>query len=165
MTMHATRWVDVAERLPTTEGKYIVETVGTHRLYAQKQRLEARFNPTASGGGFDVHNQRVTRWLEEPKEVTRWLEEPKEKSTAAVLLVVQQAIAAMEPVLDLPGPLGQGFRQGRFKGATRLVLDLPGPLELPTDKGALSESLSRFEGATRLLLSLDNGVLMIEAIC
>lgn len=62
-------WIDAEKFDPPIAGKYVVETVGTGRLY-RPQTLEATFTPGSNGkrGAFDVHNQKVVRWLEEPTE-------------------------------------------------------------------------------------------------
>lgn len=58
-------WISVKDRLPDTEGKYIVKTKTT---MGNINRFDARFYITGDKKTFDVSNQVVTHWLEELKQ-------------------------------------------------------------------------------------------------
>jgi hypothetical protein len=61
------RWVDAKKELPKKKGKYIVECVGTQKLYRSKNRFDAMFiyDEQAQKGTFDVNGQEVVFWLKE----------------------------------------------------------------------------------------------------
>ncbi len=61
------RWVDAKKELPKKGGKYIVECVGTQKLYRSRNRLNALFihDKETGKGTFDVNGQEVVRWLKE----------------------------------------------------------------------------------------------------
>ena len=55
-------WISIKDRLPNTEGKYIVKTKTN---MGNVNRFDAIFHINGDKKTFDVSNQVITHWLEE----------------------------------------------------------------------------------------------------